>query len=128
MQWVKKILALVMLALWSLAANHCQLEQLPGFQFLKCGEPAMTAAHPEADCQTDGCASVESSFYKMEDGKLATAAPLLAQIPLALIWSETIPPTVGNYFVSDSVPRELSPCWQFVFRTASPPRAPSFAS
>ena len=128
MRWFKKTLVLALVSVWSLAANHCKLEQLTGFQFLKCSAPVSASSPQEDDCQKDGCASVESSFYKMEDGKLAAAAPSLAEIPLVLIWSETIPPAAENNFISDSVPPELSPRWQFIFHTASSPRAPSFAS
>ena len=129
-QSLKKILALVLVVAWSLAANHCKLEQLPGFQFMKCTAPSPAGAHPEDDCSTDGCASIESSFYKMEDGKLATVAPwaCLAQAPPVLISTGSTQPAVAFVFVPRPIPPELSPRWQFVFRTAAPPRAPSSAS
>jgi hypothetical protein len=124
--WLKKILVLALVAVWSLAANHCKLEQLPGFQFLKCGDSASTSAHPEADCQTDGCATVESSFYKSED--VSTAMPLLAKIILVVVGWEKSPSVAQNNFTPVSAPPEFAGGWQFVFRTAAPPRAPAFTS
>lgn len=118
----------MLLTAWSVAANHCKLEQLPGFHFLKCGESAAVSNHPQDDCESDACESLESGFYKTEDGKLAAMAPMLAEIIPVLFSPESIKPSAENNFASVPAPPELSPRWQFVFRTASPPRAPSFAS
>jgi hypothetical protein len=127
-QSLKKILALVLVAVWSLAANHCKLEQLSGFQFLKCSESAAAASHPEDNCDQDGCASAESSFYKTENRKLTATAPLSAQTALALILPAAGRLAVEKNHASGTAPPELPKCWQFVFRTASPPRAPSSVS
>lgn len=127
-QLLKKLFALALVAIWSLAVNHCNLEQLTGFQFLKCSELASAATHPVDDCQTDGCANVESGSYKTEDGQAAVHLVAAAQIPAAGIFLEPVRPAAGNHLVFQSAPLEISQGWQFVFRTAAPPRAPSFAS
>ncbi|MEJ0091823.1 MAG: hypothetical protein WDM80_19000 [Limisphaerales bacterium] len=126
-QLFKKILILLLVAVWSLAANHCKLEQLPGFQFLKCGEFAAASEHSGGDCTSDGCTVVESGFYKTEKTQPATTVSLLLQIPAVQI-SVAARASAGNIFVSHPAQPELPQCWQFAFRTASPPRAPSFAS
>ncbi len=127
-QSLKKFMVLVLVALWSLASNHCKLEQLTAFEFLQCGDMEAVAAHPESDCATDGCATLEGSIYKTEESQLATVAPLLAEIPGTSIASDLIPSPPKILFVPASLPPELFVGWQFISRTAASPRAPSFVS
>ena len=126
MQLFKKILVLALVAAWSLAANHCKLEQLPGLDFLQCVEFVDAAEHSGGDCEKDGCASLESGFYKSENARLA--APLPIGIALVLFCPENLPPVAKNNPALNSASAEIPLSWQFVFRTASPPRAPSFVS
>ena len=118
-------MALAMVALWSLASNHCQLETLPGWSFLECA----SASPNESHCDDSECASVEEGGYKTEYHRSVVPAVLA----IAVLAQFILP--VENFkteFAPDGfltvAPPELPRCWQFVFRTASPPRAPSFAS
>jgi len=115
----------MMLALWSVASNHCQLETLPGLSFLACAPAGVTESH----CDDSECAGVEAGGYKVEDHQsiipVALATVALAQIISAADNSETEPAPAVFLTVA---PPEFPHCWQFVFRTASPPRAPSFVS
>ncbi len=114
-----------MVALWPLASNHCQLELLPGLSFLACAQATATESH----CDDSECAGVEGGGYKVEDHQsiipVAPATVALAQIVPAADSSGTEPAPADFLTVA---PPELPQCWQFVFRTASPPRAPSFAA
>lgn len=121
-------MAAMLALLWLPAVGHCTWEQLPGLEFLDCSTGEDAAPHQNDDCQTDVCASVESGNYKTEEQAVAAPAPALVavmEIPL-LASAPEIPSAV--VVATSSVPIELPPRWQFAFRTAAPPRAPSFVS
>ena len=118
-------MALAMVALWSLASNHCKLETLPGLSFLACASATTVESH----CDDSECAGVEEGGYKVEDHQSILPVALvtvdLAEIILPADGSGTEAAPAGFLTVA---PPEFPHCWQFVFRTASPPRAPSFAA
>jgi hypothetical protein len=123
------ILTLVMVTLWPLVVSHCDLEQLPGLQFLACGDGAPDTPQHDDDCETDGCASLESGSYKAEDGRLAIlASPVVWSAFLTATSLETERAAAADRTILDSAPPELPNVWQFASRTALPPRAPTFAS
>lgn len=114
-----------MLVCYGLAMAHCRLELLPGFQFLSCCEHQDTAPHQDDDCQQDACSVVESGFCKTSDHDEVVPVPLfMLCYELSVVETEN---AAGNTSaeVRSSAPPELSRNWQFSFRTALPPRAPS---
>jgi hypothetical protein len=124
-----KTMAFVLLVLWVPVTMHCALETVPGLSFLQwcCGgDEAPQAAH---DCSQDSCSVVESGFYKIEENP--TIAPGLAAL-LALTDSDGFvePPAdaAPHFTPASSAPPELPRFWQFSYRTALPPRAPSFVA
>lgn len=126
----RTLLTVVLVAVWPLVTSHCDLEQLPGFTFLACtDEVAADAPHQESDCETDSCASVESGLYKTEDSQQVVPTPPLISSELLTTALVALPDlaNAGPVFW-DAVPPELSQRWQFSFRTALPPRAPSVVS
>jgi len=124
----RTLLTMLLVALWPLVTSHCDLEQLPGFEFLACTDEA-AATHAESDCATDTCASVESAFYKTEDAQLLVPTPpLIPSNLLTTVLPSPVEPAVTSKVVFDSAPPELPQVWQFSFRTALPPRAPSLVS
>jgi hypothetical protein len=130
--WLKPILAMGVLALWLPASNHCRLEQLPGLGFLSCCEHELAseaAGHHEDDCNDDWCAVVEQGLYKTDNQRIVANAPTA----VAALFLLSCPDRVRE-LISALPPRradvapELSKIWQFSFRAAAPPRAPSVAS
>jgi len=123
----RTVLTVALVALWPLVTGHCRLEQLPGFAFLQCGEAESTASHEDADCDTDGCAVVESGSYKTEDRTVCPPGPDL--IVVATFYPEPEPPPRSGFadFFTVAAP-EFPVTWQFCLRTALPPRAPSAVS
>lgn len=119
-----------MLALWLPASNHCRLEPLPGLAFLACCDHQEEAtAHHDGDCDTDGCAAVESGFYKTTSGRIQPPTPiLLTATLLTVLPDETRVLPVSCLSHSTAAPPDNSGGWQFAFRTALPPRAPSLIS
>jgi len=129
LNWVKKVMTFAILSLWLGAANHCLLEEFPALKFLACAPHGETEPHQDNDCNNDSCATVEKATYKTETGRVTAPNPflLLAQHLLAPIFEE------GQEFFSAGSAGpisalELAAAWQFSYRTASPPRAPSFLS
>src|SRR5262245_9029688 len=125
-KWLKSVVVMAMLALWLPATNHCRLEQIPGLEFLRC----VADSSSEGDCSSDGdgCLVVESGFYKVENTKVKIGQPPL--IPAALLTQLVLERAAPGLHLTDPAVNslELPKPWQFVFRAAAPPRAPSLAS
>ncbi len=128
-RFVKTVLIVLLALLWAAASNHCKLEQIPEWDFLACCNHEDTAPHQDDDCATDGCATVENQLYKTETAQISVAAPtLLFATFLCPLWAESSNPQTVSLVLPDAAPAELSRVWQFSYRTALPPRAPSIAS
>ena len=127
----KKLFVLGLVAFWVLVTNHCRLENIPGFAFLACETPVDASPHQPSDCgDEDACADVESGLYKSEDNYVAGKRVELASAPFAFALNPHIPsPELATKHIPpESVPQELAHTWQFSFRTALSPRAPSVIS
>jgi hypothetical protein len=129
---LKTILTLLLALFWLPVTMHCGLESLPGIEFLSCcphddaaSQPA--PAHQDNDCETDACATVESGLYKQEDSTQSVSVPLLALA--AWMWAAELPAdSTPDFSPASSAPPELPRRWQFSYRTALPPRAPSLVA
>ena len=121
-----KYVAMLTLALWGLATLHCDLEQVPGFEFLVSCHP-QNAPHQDNDCDNDGCSAVESGFYQLEKQPPAVSAPLLVLSFVLPLWEVATPRPAPHLALErlNGSPPELPRVWQFSSRTALPPRAPS---
>jgi hypothetical protein len=72
---------------------------------------------------------VEKSQYKSEQHRLTLSPPNLLPLPFAPVLD--LADGLSGEACREAftvAPPELLKCWQFVFRTAAPPRAPSFVS
>lgn len=126
---LRTLLTLLLVGLWPVATSHCSLEQIPGLEFLACADEPATPPTQKSGCATDSCAFFESGFYKTEDGRQAVPTPRLVSSALmntSLLQATQAPAAAG--LDTESSPPEISKAWQFSFRTALPPRAPSLAS
>lgn len=129
MRLVKTVLIVLLALVWAAASNHCKLEQIPGLEFLSCCVHEDTGPHEDDDCATDGCATFENQLYKTETARVSVAAPvLLFTAFLSPLWVELSPPVPVNHVPPDAAPTVLPRVWQFSYRTALPPRAPSLLS
>lgn len=120
-------MAAVLALLWLPLSSHCTWEHLPGLELFSCHSEAETEPHQDDDCQTDGCAAVETGSYKIEEQPASIPAQLLLPCLTSMLPTGTTTPlNLGS--APASPPPELSRNWQFAFRAAAPPRAPSFVS
>jgi len=124
MRFVKsiRVIAACLLALvWAPLTSHCQLESIPGLEFLHCASEAT-----DSSCCDDSCTSVESGAYKVPDYQ--NPVPPVER-SIVLHFSISTPAEEGQLPVHPAdAPLELLPTWQFSLRTALPVRAPSFVS
>ena len=106
------------MVLWVPITSHCAWENFASLQIFQCA----TEAGQDADCEGDGCAQIESVSYRVADTQTSVPFPpvtvwlrlsLLDLLPQPQPWSVT------------AAPAEIPIGWQFFFRTALPPRAPS---
>jgi hypothetical protein len=123
-----KAVAVIVLALWGLAAMHCKLEALPGLDFLRSCCFAESAPSVPEDCESDGCGAVEDGDYRAEERTDFAPQPLfILGLPSSGIEAPMSDLDVCCFVASESPP-ELPKAWQFSHRTALAPRAPSLAS
>lgn len=127
----KKTFVLAIVAFWALVTNHCGLEMIPGLKLLACSPQTQAAAHLPSGCgDNDGCATVESGQYRPEENQLSSGnVPLVALVYALTVLSDLVALEPQLAQISPEVtPPELAQTWHFSFRTALPPRAPSFVS
>lgn len=125
---LKTIVALMLLVLWAPVTSHCLLERVPGLAFLVCAADASG----QGDCENDadGCVSVESATYRTEDTQpLVSTFGIKVALLVAILPPDFLPLERETLLAPrNHPPAELQSSWQFAFRTALSPRAPSFAS
>ena len=125
---MKTVLILLLTLFWAAASNHCKLEQVPGLNFLACPDHAKDAAPEDKSCDTDGCA-FESQLYKLEKSQASLPTPtFLFTLFLHPLLDELSAPKGSSHVLPDAAPVQLARVWQFSYRTALPPRAPSLLS
>jgi len=126
--WPKKLIALLLLAVWMPATMCCALERAGVPFFQQCCEDDSAESSPEAPCTDKTCCLLESGNYQTANPVPLVVTPESVFSLLALVFIEPPQPKPGSAGLSDSSPSELSVGWQFLSRTALPPRAPSLAS
>ncbi|HEU5122548.1 MAG TPA: hypothetical protein VFW05_00635 [Verrucomicrobiae bacterium] len=114
--------------LWLPAAAHCQLETIPGLQFLACASDSSPSGNEASHCDDTNCCSVERSQYRSEvfDIALITLAPSFSNLLLADALKSLPVPIAGG--VLTAAPPELLQPRHFISRAALPVRAPSLVS
>jgi hypothetical protein len=124
------LIASLLVLAWVPVTFHCTLENLPGLEFLNCCSHDEQGCQGEKDCEADACAVVETGAYKIDDNQLVAPLPPL----LAVAFLEGLPQD-NSFSLRETLPvpsedrlSEFLPRWQFLFRAASPPRAPSICS
>ena len=127
-KWLHTVVAMVLLALWLSATMCCALERAGVPPFAQCCVDDTTDAAPQAPCTDKGCCQLERATYKIEQASVRLVALpvfVLDALVTPLVDDQNSPSVLG---VPVLVPPDLPVTWQFSFRTALPPRAPSIAS
>jgi hypothetical protein len=127
----KKIVAVGMLAFWAIMTNHCGLEVIPSLSFLACSPETEATQHIPSDCgdEGDACATIESGYYRSEECRISAGEPPSGSaFLLALVADLAALESRVTQASPEFAPPELAHVWQFSYRTALPPRAPSLLS
>lgn len=127
--WFRRILALVLLALWVPATSHCAVETLLGVVNEHC---ETVCAHDGPDAAThlasDACEMLEQGDFKPAVAELAVPAPALTvlaclgRVHAALLAeAEPLAPTAW----SGDHPADWVPVRHLASRAVAPARAPN---
>lgn len=119
---------MLVLVLYGLASVHCMLEGVPGLEFLETCCFGGAGSTAPSGCENDGCGPVEDGKYRLEEHHASAPLPPLRSVPLAAELDSPQTEARAAAPVSADPPPELPRGWQFFWRTALPPRAPSVAS
>jgi hypothetical protein len=113
---------------WTLLTCHCQIEAMPGFDFLRCPADAHASSDAGDPCKKAGCCSIESAKYQAprQHEHLAPIVVVATTDDSDLV-ERSLPKDVGLGILT-AAPPENARTWQFAFRTAAPPRAPTLPS
>ena len=127
MQSLYRFMAMVALVLWLPATSQCMLEHaglLPDVDC--CGSKGSVPADKSPDGSV--CCTLGSGIYKTADGQTIKAPTLNLVSDLAFDLANSIEADRAPFDLESPSPPELPGCWQFFFRTALAPRAPSVLS
>lgn len=119
---------MLILALWGLGAMHCKLEALPGMEFLDTCCAGDSSGNDSNGCDTDSCKSVEDASYRAQDERVAAPQPVLSLAAILELPEVSLPAFSFNHLKPEMPPPDIPQGWQFVYRTALPPRAPSLTA
>ena len=123
---LKAIVGWVLLVVWLPATSLCLVERAGWLADDECCPSAAPKPSPSKPSSDSACCTLASATYKAdEDAQLHVTAPL---VPWGSIFEEPVAdsepvPVAGH--LDDLGPPELRPSWQFTFRAALPPRAPT---
>lgn len=127
----RKLMSAVMaLAFWLAAAQHCNLEAA-GIFTSHASESSDTGccASSGGGCASDGCELVENGAFRNTQDDVIVLIPCLSCCECLICLSLVVPPpaTLELMASPDCLERPLDwvPTWQFVQRAALSPRAPS---
>ena len=112
---------------WLSMSMHCQLERIPGLEFLAC--QTAPESNPNSHCADSGCCAAEKSQYKSEQLRVSLPSPDLLPISFARLLTpvNSLPEEV-HLGILTSAPPQLLKTWHFASRKALPVRAPSIVS
>jgi hypothetical protein len=125
---LKPFVAFMVLALWASCAVRCELASLASTEDTACcGGPAGQSSETPTPANQCLCSWALSGGYISE--KTSVPLPLLVGLPLFNLATEMEAPksdAAASVLIFSSP--ELLTSWQFSFRAALSPRAPSFVS
>lgn len=132
MRFVKTFFVVLLALAWLPITAHCQLESIPGFEFLACQAGDTASENPDSHCADTGCCATEKSSCRSERSPQTRISPNFflysaARVPSALALADMLPAEVSRGILT-AAPPELLKTWHFTSRTALPVRAPSLAS
>jgi hypothetical protein len=125
---LKRIMSLIVLALWASCVIRCEAAKLTCSTALACCDAASDdCGGKPASPDHCVCGWVKSGGYIAEINTASVQHPVDLIVFVHPVDVKAPLPTARSTELIFAPP-ELRPSWQFAFRTAAPPRAPSFVS
>jgi hypothetical protein len=124
-----KLFAVVVMAVWLFATQHCGLEAAGLLAGHDESAEGSSCCSTSGGCENDGCATVEDGAYRPDQSALVISAPVLS-VDAFLVLGDISPPRqlqAELALTRDAFerPHDWVTTWQFVQRAALSPRAPS---
>lgn len=126
---LKTVIAAVLALVYPLLAGYCLLEKTGLVAAVDCC--AETTPHDQdekSSCGGYGCCPIEYAVYSSLDSGTADLTTPPADVVLLAVVLLTAVPAEVPVAQPERSPPDIPKSWQFFFRTALPPRAPSFIS
>ena len=121
------MIAVLLAIVYLPAMAHCTLEQAGWFPLGDgCCEQSSASGGSENTSCADGCCLLEGGDFFNNTKGVATVLPLAVSAYLVVALDTLAKPAPS--LPPESSPPEFLNVWQFAYRTALPPRAPSFVS
>ncbi len=129
MQRIKAMVALVLALVWLPAVSCCLIDASGLFGKQDCCSKEHCESTPAPGNCDQLCGALASASYLPQQNQVIVIAPVVLPLydGMDLLTEAQRPVKIGRKLPA-TAPPELAGHWQFFFRTASPPRAPSFAS
>jgi hypothetical protein len=128
-QFRNKLFAVVVMAVWLFATQHCGLEAAGLFAAHDEQAEDTGCCAAKGGCDNDGCATVEDGEYRPDQRSVMIPAPALsADFLLSGCDVALAPPRSSECELVRAAidrPHDWVTTWQFVQRAALSPRAPS---
>jgi hypothetical protein len=114
----------LMLVIWLPATSLCLVERAGWLSADECCQKSATDTSPANSTEKTACCALGSSSYKANENERLLSLPFdfLATLDFVPASSHLVE---GYCNAATQAPPDLSVTWQFSFRTALPPRAPS---
>jgi len=126
----KTVIAILLAFTYPLAAGYCLIEKTGWVTPVDCCAETASPQHEEKEpCEGYGCCPIEYAVYSSVDAGVVDVPALSTDLLFTAFILLTQPPVVETPpFSLERSPPDIPKSWQFFFRTALPPRAPSFLS
>ncbi len=127
-KWLHSVVTLTLLALWAPVTSLCLVERAGWLADDDCC-PSSAPRDQSTPRGDSPCCALASATYKLSDERTVVVIPVVPLVaPLAVTLDEplVLPPSHARF--RSVAPPHLPATWQFLLRTALPPRAPSLAS
>jgi len=120
---------MVLLVVWMPATSLCLLERSGWLANDNCCSSSSQDSPNKRPADATLCCALASAAYKTNDHRPVAPVAATMMQPALVTLAEPVPPWGKSPSASLSLsPPELPTTWQFSFRAALPPRAPSFVS
>lgn len=128
-RWLKTLTAALLVLVWLPATSLCLLESAGLIEKGECCSKESEHPAPGKTGCDEPCGVVAAGRYLFQQDHFVLSAPVVETLDCcAPAFLEMQPPGGSGCDAPATAPPELAGCWHFAFRTALPPRAPSFVS